>query len=225
MCRGGRAGGCLQSLCAGTGCRSALQRVQAPQHQRAPHLHADEEAGGELRARRAGVEQRGRRVREPALGQQVVGLAGAVDVLLVDADGHAHQHVLWALHHLVVDAQQVGALQGLRPEGEGEGLRGRCWAWGDRPLGRPGWRVGWRARASAAGGSRAATAPAGGKLGPNNSTMAVATESRADGSPSPSRPSAPSELPGSQKALRGRAEGASTGSWAAAASRLTLKPK
>ncbi len=32
---------------------------------------------------------------------------------LVDAHGHAHEHVLRPLHHLAVDAQQVGALQRL----------------------------------------------------------------------------------------------------------------
>jgi hypothetical protein len=36
-----------------------------------------------------------------------------IDVLHVDADRHPHQHVLRPLHHLAVDSQQVGALQGL----------------------------------------------------------------------------------------------------------------
>ena len=34
--------------------------------------------------------------------------------MLVDAHGHAHEHVLGPLHHPVVDAQQVGPLQRLR---------------------------------------------------------------------------------------------------------------
>ena len=53
----------------------------------------------------------------PALGEEVVGLDGGVQVVLVDADGDAHQHVLGALHHLPVDLQQVRALQCLRPAG------------------------------------------------------------------------------------------------------------
>lgn len=48
--------------------------------------------------------------------EQVVGLDSLVDVLQVDADGHAHQHVLGALHHLAMQAQQVRALQGLRED-------------------------------------------------------------------------------------------------------------
>jgi hypothetical protein len=76
-------------------------------------LGADEEARRELRARGAGVEQRGGRVGEPALGQEVVGAHGGVQVVHVDAYGDAHEHVLGALDDLAVDAQQVGALQGL----------------------------------------------------------------------------------------------------------------
>lgn len=59
----------------------------------------------------------------PALGQEVVGVHGSVHVLLVDADGHAHEHVLRALHYGPVDAQEVGSLQRLPVRG-GEGAVG-----------------------------------------------------------------------------------------------------
>ena len=79
-------------------------------------LHREQEAGAELGLGRAGVEEGGRGVGEPPLAHQVVGLDGGVNVLLVDAHGHAHQHVLGPLHHLAVEAQQVAALQGLEAE-------------------------------------------------------------------------------------------------------------
>lgn len=50
---------------------------------------------------------------KPAVRQQVVGFNGSIDIVFVDADRHAHQHLLGALHNLAVDAKQVGALQGL----------------------------------------------------------------------------------------------------------------
>ena len=77
-------------------------------------LHAEQEAAGELRARGAGVEQRGARVREHALRHEVVGLDRRRDVVLVDAHRDAHEHVLGALDNLAANAQQVGALQSLR---------------------------------------------------------------------------------------------------------------
>lgn len=51
-------------------------------------------------------------MREPAFRQQVVRFDGAVDVALVDADRHPHQHVLRAFHDFAVDAQQVGPFEG-----------------------------------------------------------------------------------------------------------------
>ena len=53
---------------------------------------------------------------EPALRHQIIGLDGRVDVLLVDAHRHAHQHVLGPLHHLAFEAQQVAPLQGFEAE-------------------------------------------------------------------------------------------------------------
>ena len=85
----------------------------AQAHLNAVVLHADKEAGGQLRAGRPRIEQRGGRVREPALAEQVVRLHGQVDVRPVDAHGDAHEHVLRPLRHTPIHAQQVGALQGL----------------------------------------------------------------------------------------------------------------
>ena len=78
-------------------------------------FHRDEEARRELGAGGARVEQRGGRVSHPTLREHVVGVDGALDIL-VDADGDAHQQVLGALDDLAVDAEQVRALQGLVPE-------------------------------------------------------------------------------------------------------------
>jgi hypothetical protein len=44
----------------------------------------------------------------------VVRLHCSLQVVHVDAQRHAHQHVLRALHNLAVNAQQVRALQRLR---------------------------------------------------------------------------------------------------------------
>eukprot|EP00754_Rhynchopus_humris_P001505 Rhum_TRINITY_DN10876_c0_g1::Rhum_TRINITY_DN10876_c0_g1_i1::g.40448::m.40448 len=79
--------------------------------------HRDQEARRHLRARRARVEEGRRRVREPALREQVVGLDDAVDIREVDAEGDAHQHVLRTLadHTLAValDLEQVRPLERL----------------------------------------------------------------------------------------------------------------
>ena len=94
--------------------RALLQGVVDPLDR--VRLHRDEEARRQLRARGPGVEQRRGRVREPALRQEVVGLDRAREVAAVDADRHAHQHVLRPLDDAAVDAEQVGALEGLEAE-------------------------------------------------------------------------------------------------------------
>ena len=76
-------------------------------------LHADQEAARQLGVGSARVEQRWGGVREHAFGHQVVRLDGSRDIVLVDADRHAHEHVLGTLDDLAVNAEQVGALQGL----------------------------------------------------------------------------------------------------------------
>ena len=55
--------------------------------------------------RRACVEHGGRRVREELLANEIVALNHALHVVLVDADGDAHE--LRALHDEVLDAKQV----------------------------------------------------------------------------------------------------------------------
>ena len=52
-------------------------------------------------------------MREPLLREQVVRLDRGLDVVAVDTDRDAHQHVLRPLHHLSVDLEQVGSLQRL----------------------------------------------------------------------------------------------------------------
>ena len=72
------------------------------------HLHCEQEARRELRARRSSVKQRGRRVREVALRHELVRLNGSIDIGLVDTDGDAHVHLLRTLaNRTVVDFQQV----------------------------------------------------------------------------------------------------------------------
>ena len=79
-------------------------------------LHGHKEAAAELRPRRARVEEGGRGMGKPALAHELVRVERVFDVVLVDADGHAHEHVLRALHNDIVEAQQVRALQGLEAE-------------------------------------------------------------------------------------------------------------
>ncbi|GIX65122.1 signal peptide containing protein [Babesia caballi] len=80
-----------------------------------PGALADETAGhlGSLRARE---EKCGCGVGEVLLAHEVVRLDGAFNVAAVDACRHAHKHVLRALDDLVVNAQQVRALQRLQAE-------------------------------------------------------------------------------------------------------------
>lgn len=79
-------------------------------------LHREQKAGAELGLGRAGVEERGRGVGEPPLAHQLVGFDGGGNVFLVNAHGHAHQHVLGPLDHLAIKAQQVAALQRFKAE-------------------------------------------------------------------------------------------------------------
>jgi hypothetical protein len=47
------------------------------------------------------------------LRHEVVRLDGRVDILAVDADGNAHQHVLRTLHDFGVDLEQIRTLKRL----------------------------------------------------------------------------------------------------------------
>ena len=53
---------------------------------------------------------------EPAFAESVVRLHHRIEVVLVNTDGHAHEHVLRALDDFVVDLEQVAALQGFESE-------------------------------------------------------------------------------------------------------------
>ena len=53
---------------------------------------------------------------EMAMGHEVVGSDGAVDVRAVDTDSDAHEHVLGAFGDTVVDAEEVGAFKSFEAE-------------------------------------------------------------------------------------------------------------
>lgn len=76
-------------------------------HLYAVALHANEEAGGQLRPGCTSVEEGGGSVCEPSLAEQVVGVNCTVNVCLVHTDRHPHEHVLGPLNHCAVHSQQV----------------------------------------------------------------------------------------------------------------------
>ena len=47
---------------------------------------------------------------------QVVCLDGALNVVTVNANRHAHYHVLWALSDFAIEAEEVRSLEGLESE-------------------------------------------------------------------------------------------------------------
>lgn len=63
-----------------------------------------------------GVEERGRSVCKVSLREEVVGLDDLVDVVSVNAAGHAHEHELRALGDLSVHLEKVGLLERLEAE-------------------------------------------------------------------------------------------------------------
>mmetsp|Transcript_29694 Transcript_29694/g.97086 ORF Transcript_29694/g.97086 Transcript_29694/m.97086 type:complete len:755 (-) Transcript_29694:490-2754(-) len=79
-------------------------------------LHGQQEARRQLGARRAGVEERRRRVREHLLRHHLVGLQRAREVVAVDAQRDAHDHVLRPLRDRTVEAHEVTPLERLEPE-------------------------------------------------------------------------------------------------------------
>mmetsp|Transcript_85769 Transcript_85769/g.191778 ORF Transcript_85769/g.191778 Transcript_85769/m.191778 type:complete len:753 (-) Transcript_85769:7-2265(-) len=79
-------------------------------------LHGEQEARGHLGRRGAGVEERGRRVREEAARHEVVRLDRRGDVAAVDAASDPHEHVLGPLDDCAVDAQEVRLLERLKTE-------------------------------------------------------------------------------------------------------------
>lgn len=78
--------------------------------------HGQQEAGGQLRTGSSRRKQRGRGMREIPLGHEIVRFNDRVDVLAVNSHSDTHQHVLGALHHLLLDLQQIRPLQGLEAE-------------------------------------------------------------------------------------------------------------
>lgn len=82
-----------------------LERVVDPVD--AVLLHGEQEARRHLRLGGPGVEERGGGVGEEPLRHEVVRLDDLVDVPLVDAHRHAHDHVLRPLHHLTVGLEEV----------------------------------------------------------------------------------------------------------------------
>jgi hypothetical protein len=76
-------------------------------------FHGQQEAAGELRARRACVKKRGAGVDEVLLAHKVVGLEGSVQVRTMDTQCHAHEHVLGPLNQLAVNGHQIALLQRL----------------------------------------------------------------------------------------------------------------
>lgn len=53
---------------------------------------------------------------EVTLRHEIVCLKNAFDVGPMDADGDAHEEMLWPLGHATVELQEVGPLQCLEPE-------------------------------------------------------------------------------------------------------------
>ena len=53
---------------------------------------------------------------EPLLREEMICLSGRLDVVLVDTDSNAREHVLRACNNTAVDAEEVGALESLDPK-------------------------------------------------------------------------------------------------------------
>lgn len=83
-------------------------------------LHADEEAGTELRIRGTSIEKSGRSMGEVSFRHKVVSLNDPVDVPAMYSYSDTHNHVLWTLGNTSVEAKEVRALKGL----ESEAIRG-----------------------------------------------------------------------------------------------------
>ena len=75
-------------------------------------LQGKEKATRKLRFGGPGIEQGGGGVGEPTLAEQFVGIQCRGNVLLVNANGHPHQHVLRSFDHFAVDFEQIRAFQG-----------------------------------------------------------------------------------------------------------------
>ena len=76
-------------------------------------LHAHEKARAHLRIGGAGIKERRRGVRKVALRQEIVRLNDLRNVLAMNADCHAHEHVLGAFGNLAVDFEEIGLFERL----------------------------------------------------------------------------------------------------------------
>ena len=79
--------------------------------------HGEEVARGQLGAGRTGVKECRCCVRHTLRGEEVVRLEGHVEVVIPDAEGHTHPHMLRAFHdfHRSIP-EKVGLLEGLESE-------------------------------------------------------------------------------------------------------------
>ena len=50
------------------------------------------------------------------LRHQVVCFDDTLDIVVMNADGHTHEHVLGAFSNASIDAKEIGSLKGLEPE-------------------------------------------------------------------------------------------------------------
>jgi hypothetical protein len=75
-------------------------------------LHRQQEARAHLRITRSRIEEGRRRVSEPFLADQVVGLDHGVDVVQVYSERDSHDHLLRPFDRGSMDLEQVGFLEG-----------------------------------------------------------------------------------------------------------------
>ena len=70
-------------------------------------LHGDQEAGAHLWLWCTGIEQSWCRMGEPLLTDQVIGVYGSVDIVLVDSHSHPHNHMLGSLNDFAMDLKKI----------------------------------------------------------------------------------------------------------------------
>lgn len=55
-------------------------------------------------------------MREPFLAHQMVSLKHGIQIVFMDSESHAHEHVLWTFDDLVIHTEKVRFLKGFKPE-------------------------------------------------------------------------------------------------------------
>ncbi len=68
--------------------------------------------GSNLRPCSSSIEECRWCMSEPALGHSMVSFKSSFDIIFVDANRHAHQHVLRSFHNLSIDFEKVRPFQG-----------------------------------------------------------------------------------------------------------------